>query len=118
MKISNILSFVLILTSFGCKPTPTAKNETKRVVHHDYYKQKNNSEDSACSHLSSQEQEFAKKLSDFHKQIFCKQFSSFQRREAIILEGKMSGTPASESISADDAVEKIIKNSRNTIDVI
>ena len=100
MKYASIL-LISFMCLNGCKQTPTVH---KRVMNHEYYKKKSSTNNSDCSHLSIEEQKFAKKLSSFHKKIFCKDFSSFQRKEA---------SEANQNISADEAVEQVINRSRD-----
>lgn len=67
---------------------------------------------SDCSQLSQEEQAFASQLSDAHRSVFCGDFTSAQRVEAMAL-----ATPQAEgitsnqtSISPDEAVEIVMRN--------
>lgn len=69
---------------------------------------------SDCSHLSQQEQQFARQLSDMHRTMFCRHFSVSQRIEAMTLASTgatdISGKAA--TITPDEAVEVVMKNTR------
>ena len=69
---------------------------------------------SDCDHLSQQEQQFASKLSVMHRTMFCRHFSTPQRIEVMTLSNaKATGLQGQEtSISPDEAVEIVMKNSR------
>ena len=63
-----------------------------------------------CAKLSKAEQDFATQLSPIHKQIFCQSFTGEQRAQVLAL--MLSGNRRSQPMSADEAVEKVIKDSR------
>lgn len=66
------------------------------------------------SHLSLQEQAFAKSLSAMHRTMFCRHFSVSQRLDAMTLAAsryQMSNGKA-QVFTPDEAVEMVMKNSR------
>jgi len=71
---------------------------------------------SDCDHLSQQEQQFAKQLSEMHRTMFCRHFSVSQRIEAMTLSSsQVQGLQGQQSsISPDEAVEIVMKNARTT----
>jgi len=69
-----------------------------------------------CSHLSQQEQSFAQQLSVMHRTLFCRHFSVSQRIEAMTLAATQAQDlqGQSTSISPDEAVEIVMKGTRDT----
>lgn len=65
----------------------------------------------ACSHLSPAEQDFAGQLSGIHRQIFCNEFTAEQRAETLAI--LLSQKPKYRGMTPDDAVEIVVRNSRN-----
>lgn len=68
-----------------------------------------------CSHLSQQEEQFARELSVMHRTMFCRHFSVSQRVEAMTLTSSEieSLTGQKTTITPDEAVEMIMKNARD-----
>ncbi len=64
------------------------------------------------SMLTSEEQQFSSQLSDLHRQIFLNEFSPMQRAEAMALFETDQGRKYRKSMSADMAVEEVLKDQR------
>lgn len=69
---------------------------------------------SDCSHLSEQEKQFASKLSDMHRTMFCRHFSVSQRIRSMTLASPeiKSLTGQNKVITPDEAVEAVMKDAR------
>lgn len=82
--------YLTALASFmaGCEGCDTQKGPTK-------------AESGPCSQLSQKEQDFAMKLSQLHRGIFCQRMNDSEREEAMSM--------ASKTGDADMAVEKVLQ---------
>lgn len=69
---------------------------------------------SDCSQLSEQEKQFASKLSQLHRKIFCLHFTRSQRIRAMALNSPEVEALMGEKtmITPDEAVEDVIKDAR------
>lgn len=67
-----------------------------------------------CSHLSLQEQAFAKSLSVMHRTMFCRHFSVSQRLDAMTLASSrfQRSNGQAQTVTPDEAVEIVMKNAR------
>ncbi len=123
MKKISVLLLILATSMFvwGCKSNNHQKHMGRNPLNHRHQNQTyhNGLSDANCNHLSDKEVEFAKKLSKFHLQIFCKEFSEDQREKAIELYNdskilkKRGKSTIVVPITADSAVEKVIRDSRD-----
>ncbi|MCP5506632.1 MAG: hypothetical protein H7A38_07095 [Chlamydiales bacterium] len=101
-KLATILSLsALCYGANGTHQTPQSNSNSMQVS-------------SDCSHLSSDEQQFASQLSDMHRTMFCRHFSVSQRIEAMTLASseveKLTGQKT--NITPDEAVEAVMKTAR------
>lgn len=65
-----------------------------------------------CRNLTPQEKSFAAQLSSIHQNIFCNQFSSIQRAEAMAMVTPGLKPNAPGAVTPDEAVEKILQGAR------
>jgi len=111
MKNKVIILFILILVTFiGCTRGNKFTNNTDKKFH-------NGLTDVNCSHLTDKQKEFASKLSDTHRQVYCKVFSNDQRKKALSIydtakKTKMKSKTDIIPVNPDQAVENIIKANR------
>jgi len=114
MKQKIIILSVLVLATFvGCARgnKSTTMNSHDKVYH-------NGLSDINCSHLSDSQKSFASELSTTHRQVFCKVFTSTQRKKAMELVDKSKNLKSRGKsafvapLSPDQAVENIIKSQR------
>lgn len=111
MKKSNLMMLALMGLTAGISANAQAGQETAAQT---------NKKDMSCPNmasLSSDEQAFASKLNDKNKKAFCGQFSSDQRRAAMMASckgpancGADKATGKKKIMSPDDAVGKVMND--------